>query len=64
MEESRKQFEEWITDWWPQAKDNIFRDGNGYSNHFMNYAWEGWRASRQAVERNQARTEDNDGKVK
>lgn len=50
MEESRKQFEAWITEWWPQVKGNICRDGDSYSNHFMNYAWEGWQASRAAIE--------------
>lgn len=49
QEESRKQFEAWITQWWPQVKGNICRDGDSYSNHFMNYAWEGWQASRRAI---------------
>ncbi|MDI9276197.1 hypothetical protein QMZ65_03125 [Pantoea sp. EABMAA-21] len=40
----RKKFERWIQGWWPQTTGNlVFEDGE-YSNHFVNYAWEGWLA--------------------
>ncbi|WP_296407130.1 hypothetical protein [Pluralibacter sp.] len=50
MDESRKAFESWVVEWWLQAKGNICRDGEGYSNNFMEYAWSGWKASRSNIE--------------
>lgn len=46
---SREQFEDELVKWWPQAEGNMVRDGDDYANHFMNYAWWGWQASRAAL---------------
>lgn len=46
----REAFEAKLIEWWPQAKGNIVRDGDDYANHFMSYAWWGWKESRTAIE--------------
>lgn len=46
----REAFEAKLIEWWPQAKGNIVRDGDDYANHFMSYAWWGWKESRAAIE--------------
>lgn len=40
----RQKFEAWIQEWWPQTKGNLVSTEDGYGNHFVNYAWEGWQA--------------------
>lgn len=40
----RLRFEAWIQEWWPQTKGNLVFKEDGYGNHFVNYAWEGWQA--------------------
>lgn len=47
----RQRFEAWIQEWWSQTKGNLVFTEDGYGNHFVNYAWEGWKArSKQGVE--------------
>ena len=50
MDKNREAFEAELVKWWPQAEGNITRDGDDYANHFMSYAWWGWKTSRQAIE--------------
>ncbi|MBC3250476.1 hypothetical protein H8I91_09395 [Serratia fonticola] len=46
---AREKFEEKLVEWWPEAKGNLVRDDDDYVNHFISYAWAGWRMSRESL---------------